>query len=77
MSNYKLYIDGVLADSTPSNIILDIEGTGHIIRLNSFSGNGKLYIKLRGKDNLIHFGKNNKINRTLSITGLNYTNREC
>ena len=77
MSNYKLYINEILVDNVPDNIILDIQGEGHKLFLHSFSGNGKLHIKLRGKDNLIHFGKNNKINRTLSITGLNYTNREC
>lgn len=77
MMNYKLFIDDKQVKDIPSNVKLDIQGSGHVIILNTFYGNGELCIKLRGQNNKIEFGKHNIITRTLSIIGYNYINNIC
>lgn len=70
-------LDEKLVDKLPDNIILDIQGKGHVIELHSFKGNGKLHIKLRGNNNKIYFGKNNIIESNLKIIGNNYNIKDC
>ena len=64
-------------EKLPDNIVLDIQGDNHVIDLNEFIGKGKLHIRLRGNNNKIYFGKNNVIERNLTIAGNNYNIKEC
>lgn len=73
----KIIFNDVETNKLPENIILDIEGDGHTLILNSFKGNGTLRIKLRGNNSFISFGKNNTIEKNLSINGNNYVNKKC
>lgn len=69
--------NGQEVEKLPDNIILDIQGDNHIIELNEFIGKGKLHIRLRGNNNKIYFGKNNIIERNLTIAGNNYNIKKC
>lgn len=74
----KILFNGNENVKLPENISLDIQGDGHTINLNKFSGNGHLKIKLRGNNCNISFGKNNTIEKgVLSINGYNYPNKKC
>lgn len=74
---YKITIDGQQVHTLPNNIILDMQGEGHILDIHSFIGGGKLHIRLRGNNNKIHFGKNNIIEGNLVITSNNYNIKDC
>ena len=73
----KILFNDIETDKLPKNITLDIKGNNHTLILNSFIGNGILHIKLRGDNSSIIFGKNNIIERNLSINGNNYLNKIC
>lgn len=74
---YKITIDGEQTHTLPDNIVLDLQGEGHIIDLHTFKGGGKLHIRLRGNNNKVYFGKNNIILLNLVITSNNYNIKDC